>query len=229
MTKKLQLSAEEMRQLGYQAVDLIVDHMNHLKSKPVSETIDSNIFRDKLIETIPENGSNPKELLHFLNNNVFNQITHVDHPHFMAFVPGPNNYVGVLADFLASGFNVFPTAWIVGAGAEQIELTTINWLKSMLGFPDSAEGLFVSGGSMANLTALTVARQVKLNNDIENAIVYFSNQTHFSVDRALKVLGFKQHQICRIETDEDLKISVSTLRKQIKEDRLKGKTILCYC
>ena len=99
----------------------------------------------------------------------------------------------------------------------------------MLGFPDSAEGLFVSGGSMANLTALTVARQVKLNNDIENAIVYFSNQTHFSVDRALKVLGFKQHQICRIETDEDLKILVSTLRKQIKEDRLKGKTILCYC
>ena len=93
----------------------------------------------------------------------------------------------------------------------------------MLGFPDSAEGLFVSGGSMANLTALTVARQVKLNNDIENTIVYFSNQTHFSVDRALKVLGFKQHQICRIETDEDLKISVSTLRKQIKEDRLKGK------
>ena len=88
-----------MRQLGYQAVDLIVDHMNHLKSKPVSETIDSNIFRDKLIETIPENGSNPKELLHFLNNNVFNQITHVDHPHFMAFVPGPNNYVSVLADF----------------------------------------------------------------------------------------------------------------------------------
>ena len=154
---------------------------------------------------------------------MFNQITHVDHPHFMAFVPGPNNYVSVLADFLASGFNVFPTAWIVGAGAEQIELTTINWLKSMLGFPDSAEGLFVSGGSMANLTALTVARQVKLNNDIENTIVYFSNQTHFSVDRALKVLGFKQHQICRIETDEDLKISVSTLRKQIKEDRLKGK------
>ncbi|EEL64835.1 pyridoxal phosphate-dependent decarboxylase family protein [Bacillus cereus] len=227
MTKNLQLSAEEMRQLGYQAVDLIVDHMNHLKSKPVSETIDSNIFRDKLIETIPENGSNPKELLHFLNNNVFNQITHVDHPHFMAFVPGPNNYVGVLADFLASGFNVFPTAWIVGAGAEQIELTTINWLKSMLGFPDSAEGLFVSGGSMANLTALTVARQVKLNNDIENTIVYFSNQTHFSVDRALKVLGFKQHQICRIETDEDLKISVSTLRKQIKEDRLKGKKPFC--
>ena len=81
--------------------------VNHLKSKPVSETIDSNIFRDKLIETIPENGSNPKELLHFLNNNVFNQITHVDHPHFMAFVPGPNNYVGVIADFLASGFNVF--------------------------------------------------------------------------------------------------------------------------
>ena len=74
----MQLSAEEMRQLGYQAVDLIVDRMNHLKSKPVSETIDSNIFRDKLIETIPENGSNPKELLHFLNNNVFNQITHVD-------------------------------------------------------------------------------------------------------------------------------------------------------
>ncbi|MCY8911619.1 aminotransferase class I/II-fold pyridoxal phosphate-dependent enzyme [Bacillus atrophaeus] len=227
MSENLQLSAEEMRQLGYQAVDLIIDHMNHLKSKPVSETIDSNILRNKLTESIPENGSDPKELLHFLNRNVFNQITHVDHPHFLAFVPGPNNYVGVVADFLASGFNVFPTAWIAGAGAEQIELTTINWLKSMIGFPDSAEGLFVSGGSMANLTALTVARQAKLNNDIENAVVYFSDQTHFSVDRALKVLGFKQHQICRIETDEHLRISVSALKKQIKEDRTKGKKPFC--
>ncbi len=65
MTKNLQLSAEEMRQLGYQAVDLIVDHMNHLKSKPVLETIDSNIFRDKLIETIPENGSESKRITSF--------------------------------------------------------------------------------------------------------------------------------------------------------------------
>lgn len=227
MSENLQLSVEEMRQLGYQAVDLIIDHMNHLKSKPVSETIDSDILRNKLTESIPENGSDPKELLHFLNRNVFNQITHVDHPYFLAFVPGPNNYVGVVADFLASGFNVFPTAWIAGAGAEQIELTTINWLKSMLGFPDSAEGLFVSGGSMANLTALTVARQVKLNNDIENAVVYFSDQTHFSVERALKVLGFKHHQICRIETDEHLRISVSALKKQIKEDRTKGEKPFC--
>ncbi|WP_459500483.1 pyridoxal phosphate-dependent decarboxylase family protein [Bacillus sp. C1] len=227
MKENLQLSTEEMRQLGYQAIDMVIDHMNDLKSKPVSETIDSNILRNKLTESIPENGSDPKELLHFLNRNVFNQITHVDHPHFMAFVPGPNNYVGVLADFLASGFNIFPTAWIVGAGAEQIELTTINWLKSMLGFPDSAEGLFVSGGSMANLTALTVARQVKLNNDIENAVVYYSDQTHFSVDRALKVLGFKHHQICRIETDEHLRISINALRKQIKEDRTKGKIPFC--
>ncbi|MFP3887160.1 aminotransferase class I/II-fold pyridoxal phosphate-dependent enzyme [Priestia filamentosa] len=227
MSENLQLSAEEMRQLGYQAVDLIIDHMNHLKSKPVSETIDSDILRNKLTESIPENGADPKELLHFLNRNVFNQITHVDHPHFLAFVPGPSNYVGVVADFLASGFNVFPTAWIAGAGAEQIELTAINWLKSMLGFPDSAEGLFVSGGSMANLTALTVARQVKLNNDIENAVVYFSNQTHFSVDRALKVLGFKHHQICRIETDEHLRISISALKKQIKEDRTKEKKPFC--
>jgi glutamate/tyrosine decarboxylase-like PLP-dependent enzyme len=227
VSENLQLSAEKMRQLGYQAVDLIIDHMNHLKSKPVSEAIDSDILRNKLTESIPENGADPKEFLHFLTRNVFNQITHVDHPHFLAFVPGPSNYVGVVADFLASGFNVFPTAWIAGAGAEQIELTTINWLKSMLGFPDSAEGLFVSGGSMANLTALTVARQVKLNNDIENAVVYFSDQTHFSVNRALKVLGFKHHQICRIETDEHLRISVSALKKQLKEDRTKGKKPFC--
>lgn len=227
MSKNLQLSTHEMRQFGYQAVDLIIDHMTHLKNKPVSETIDHDTLRNKLTESIPEMGSNPEELLQFLNNHVFNQITHVDHPHFFAFVPGPNNYVGAVADFLASGFNVFPTAWIAGAGAEQIELTTIDWLKSMLGFQRTAGGLFVSGGSMANLTALTVAREVKLNNDIENAVVYFSDQTHFSVDRALKILGFKQDQICQIETDEHFRLSVSSLKKQIKEDRMKGKRPFC--
>lgn len=227
MLDSLQLSADEMRQLGYQAVDLIIDHMNNLKDKPVAETIDSEGLRNKLIEKIPETGSNPQELLQFLHTNVFNQITHVDHPHFFAFVPGPNNYVGVIADFLASGFNIFPTAWLSAAGAEQIELTTIQWFQSMLGFPDSAGGLFVSGGSMANLTALTVAREVKLNNDIEYAVVYFSDQTHFSVERALLILGFKQHQICRIETDEDFRISIKALKNQIKEDRMNGKKPFC--
>jgi glutamate/tyrosine decarboxylase-like PLP-dependent enzyme len=227
MYKNLQLSAEQMRRLGYQAVDMIVDHISGIKNKPVSRVIDGEFLRHKLTEPLPESGSDPEQLLAYLHDRVFNHITHVDHPHFFAYVPGPNNYVGVVADFLASGFNIFPTAWIAAAGAEQVELTTIDWFKTMVGFPDSAGGLFVSGGSMANLTALAVARQVKLDNDIDQAVVYFSDQTHFSVERALKVLGFQPHQLRWIETDDRLRISVDALKRQIEEDRMAGKKPFC--
>src|SRR4030095_5498543 len=100
--------------------------------------------------------------------DVLSSIARVIHPRFFAFIPEPGNFVGAMADALASGFNVFAGTWIGGSGAAQIELITIDWLRELCGMPPEAGGLFVSGGSMANLTALAAARHIKLDDQIRD-------------------------------------------------------------
>jgi glutamate/tyrosine decarboxylase-like PLP-dependent enzyme len=92
----------------------------------------------------------------------------------------------------------------------------VDWLRQLVGLPDTAGGHFVTGGSAANLTALAVARQVKLGGQNELGVVYFSDQTHLSIDRALKLLGFTREQICKLPSDGQFRLPVEELQyKQV--------------
>jgi glutamate/tyrosine decarboxylase-like PLP-dependent enzyme len=151
----------------------------------------------------------------------------VDHPRFFGFVPGPNNFIGVLADALAAGFNVFSGTWISGAAAAQIELVTIDWLRDLCGLPEDAGGLFTSGGSMANVTALAAARHAMLDDDVDGAVAYCSDQTHTSVDRALRLLGFGPDQLRRLPSDDQFRLDPAALRDAVATDRADGLRPFC--
>ncbi|TEU16247.1 MAG: aminotransferase class V-fold PLP-dependent enzyme [Anaerolineales bacterium] len=227
MPSTLNLSREDMRALGYRVIDMLVEHFEELPEKPVTRKANRPTLETRLREAIPEHGSNALEVLDQLRQNVFSNIMHTDHPRFFAFVPSPSNFVSVMADALASGFNVFAGTWLEASGPTQIELVTIDWLRQACGLPDSAGGLFVSGGSMANMTALAVARHVKLGNRIEGAVVYFSDQTHSSIERGLRVLGFQDHQMRKIESDDCFRLDISALERAIEADRAAGRVPFC--
>src|SRR5262249_52996150 len=108
-------------------------------------------------------------------------------------------------------------------GAAEIELITIDWLRELCGMPAEAGGLFVSGGSMANLTALAAARAVQLDDQIRDAIVYCSDQTHSCIERALGVLGFAREQIVKIVSDAEFRMPIAALEQAITRDRARGK------
>src|SRR6185437_5329834 len=166
-------------------------------------------------------------LLGRLENDVFPNNLHVDHPRFFAFVPGPGNYVSTMADALASGFNVFNGTWLGGSAAAAIELAVIGWFRGFCGFPETAGGLFVSGGSAANLTALHSARITKLGDRIAGANIYFSDQTHYSVERALRVIGFAREQFRKIPSDDSFRLPMESLREAIRADRAAGLRPFC--
>jgi glutamate/tyrosine decarboxylase-like PLP-dependent enzyme len=93
--------------------------------------------------------------------------------------------------------------------------------------PESAGGLFVSGGSMANLTCLAVARHIRLEGRMSGAVVYYSDQTHSSVERALRVLGFASEQLSRLPSDEALRLDLGALRSEVSADRGAGRRPFC--
>jgi aromatic-L-amino-acid decarboxylase len=224
---RLALSREEMREFGYAIVDLLAEHFAGIGGERVGAKSDPAKLIPMFDRDPPETGRDPNELLAQLKHDVLPNNLHVDHPRFFAFVPGPNNFVSTMADALAAGFNVFNGTWFGGSAAAAVELGVVRWLCRACGFPNTAGGLFVSGGSMANLTALVAARHALLQDRIERAVVYFSDQTHSSVERALRVIGFLPEQLRKLPSDENFRLSIKPLRDAIRSDRAKGLRPFC--
>src|SRR5437870_6525408 len=224
---RISLSGDEMRKFGYAVVDLLADHFENIRDERVGAKVDPAKLIPLFDVDPPENGRDPNEILTELKRDVFPNNLHVDHPRFFAFVPGPNNFVSAMGDALAAGFNIFNGTWLGGPGAAAVELGVVRWLCRICGLPESAGGLFVSGGSMANLTGLVAARHTLLQDRIEGATVYFSDQTHSSVQRALHVIGFSPEQMRKVPSDEEFRLSIQGLRKAIAADRAKGLRPFC--
>jgi len=224
---RIALSREEMREFGYRVVDLLAEHFASVQDGPVGAKADPAQMNSFFDRDPPEAGRDPNELLAQLERDVFPNNLHVDHPRFFAFVPGPNNFVSTMADALAAGFNIFNGTWFGGSAAAALELGVIRWLGRVCGLPSTAGGLFVSGGSVANMTGLMAARHALLQDRVDGATVYFSDQTHSSVERALRVIGFTPDQMRKLESDKKFRLSIQILRAAIADDRAKGLRPFC--
>lgn len=227
MNPKLEFSPERMRQIGYRVVDRLVEHLATLPSQRVGTKGDPATLMAALREPPPELGMEFEAVLDQLERDVLANTMHVNHPRFFAYVPGPGNFVGALADAIISGYNVFAGTWISGSGPAAVELTVLDWLREMCGLPEDAGGLFVSGGTMANLTALAVARHVKLPDGLENAIVYASDQAHSSFEKALRVIGLPAANVRKLPSDADFRLPVAEFAQWIAKDRAAGKRPFC--
>jgi len=201
MNPELEFSEVRMRQIGYRVVDSIVEHLATLPSQRVGTKGDPAVLLKALSEPVPEHGMEFEAVLDQVECEVLANTMHVNHPRFFAYVPGPGNYVGAMADALISGYNVFAGTWISGSGPAAVELTVLEWLRAMCGLPAGAGGVFVSGGTLANLTGLTVARHVKIRGRLEDATVYFSDQAHSSLEKALRTIGLPAENHRKLPSD----------------------------
>ena len=216
-----------MRDLGYRVVDMLVDHVRDVRQKPATRSEDRATLASLLHEPPPQNGQNLEALLETASNDIFANVMYLDHPRFFAFAPGPSNFVSVMADALASGFNVFAGVALESSAAAQIEETVLDWLRQICGLPQSAGGVLVSGGSIANLTAIEAGRKAMLGDKWHNATLYFSDQTHSSIGRAVRMLGFRDDQLRKIPSDEGFRIQTDRLSQTIRRDRRNGLHPFC--
>ncbi|RLV04540.1 hypothetical protein CTZ27_11530 [Streptomyces griseocarneus] len=219
----LRLSEEAMRTAGLHALEIVIERFTTSRARPPLRVPSPDELRAVLDEPLPEDGTaDLRPVLDRVARDALGEATRLDHPRSFAFTPSTGNFPAVLADALASAHLSVPGAWLVGAGPTQLELTTLGWLTTLLGLPPETGGLFVSGGSVANLTALAVARDHHLGDDCSRARLYCSTQAHPSVARATHLLGLTRGSLSAVPADHALRLDPAEVSRRITDDRGAG-------
>ena len=137
----LELSPEDMKALGYRVIDMLVDHHVRLKDCHPAGTLSRAEAEALLREPAPVGPSAPEAILEELENKVIRNTLFPTHPRHFGWIPGLINFVGAMADVIASGFNFCPGLWLEASAASQVELVAVDWLREVCGLPEGAGGL----------------------------------------------------------------------------------------
>jgi len=192
---------ETMRQLGYRAIDLVVEWMERLPDAPVGRFPRSEILKPLVEEPLPNSGQPVVEGMEKFMHEYLPYATLVNHPRFFAYIPCPGSYVGALGSFLASATNLFTSSWLGGAVAAQLEEQLLSWVRQAVDLPAEFGGVLTSGGSIANLSALAAARTRLDAEEHHLGTVYLSTEAHFSVAKAAGLLGISDSRIRHLAID----------------------------
>src|SRR5207244_2443192 len=204
-------SPEQIRSWANAAVELMAEYLGRIRDRRVYPSTSSRQIRERLESKLPDEPTTFGELLHTFRDTLIELSRHNGHPRMFGYVQAPGTAIAALADLLASTLNANLTAWRSAPAAVEIERLTIDWIKQIIGFDRDAVGLFVSGGSMANMAALAAARRAKTPAQIQNKgaqscaqllRVYASEETHYSVVKAAALLGIGRDNVRLISVDE---------------------------
>lgn len=195
-----------------------------LESEEVVKVADSNQIKKLKNIRIPSQGRQVQEVMEEMMKEVYDYGARVNHQRFFGFIPGPADLNSWIGDVMSSAYNLHAGCWLTSPTASFIEKTLIKWLSEKVGYnTEHSSGLFVSGGSMANLTAMVAARDNKLSFDkLHLGTAYVSDQTHSSIKKALKISGISPNNIRKIPSDSNYKMKIDELEQAIKNDVKNG-------
>ena len=175
-----------------------------------------------LRQPLPETGADFAALLAQFDQVVAPHACRINHPRFLAFVPSAPSVAATLGDWLCAAANFFAGVWLEAAGPTQVELVVLEWFCQWLNLPAGTQGLLTSGGSEANLTALVVAREQLGREQRDRAVLYVSQERHWSIDRAAHIMGLRADQVQRLAVDAGFQLAPATLLDAITRDRGAG-------
>ena len=223
----LQMSPEQMLDLGRQALDLIVNRIENLPDEGAWEGEFREVLESHLAEDPPEGPNPASAVLERLARDVLPFTARLDHPRFFGFIPTSSTWPGVVADLLAAGYLINECTWLVASGPSQLELVVIDWFRRWIGYPEGAAGLFTSGGSAASVDALVAAREAA--GHPERATVYMSDQSHSALPRAAVIVGIRRDHIRTIPSDSSFRLDLEALSRAVAADRAAGLRPLAVC
>ncbi|HEX2059797.1 MAG TPA: aminotransferase class I/II-fold pyridoxal phosphate-dependent enzyme [Thermoanaerobaculia bacterium] len=197
----------DSRAFAHQLVDLLFDHVETIESRPVVEWLPASELRE-----LVRLGGAPADPLE-LAGLVARYSNQLHHPAYMGHQVCPPLLDSATADLLISVLNNSTAVWEMSPIATVIETEIVRWLASLAGFPETAEGTAVSGGSAANLTGLLAARaRFEVG---KRPVIITSADAHYSVARAGAIMGIPAADVLKVPTDEMHRMDVEALEEAL--------------
>jgi len=233
------IDLDAFRRLGREAIDLIADYHAGLAERRVLPLASAADVAAAFDGPLPEEGDAPEALLADWRDTVVPLSTAVGSPRHFAFVNGSGAMIGILAEALAAGTNTNAGAWKLGPGAAAMERQVLRWIARFVGYPEDTGGILVSGGTMANFTALLTALRHRAPYDSTPGglqdparagrfLLYMSDhEGHVSVVRAADMLNLGRDAVRRVPSRADFTMDPDALDRMVAEDRARGDVPFC--
>ena len=226
---------DEFQDLAHKVVDDLVGYLKTVGDRPVWTPLPEEA-KELFAEPLPLKGSKESEVYESVKNHILPYPTNNIHPRFWSWVGGTGTPSQLIADMVISAMNS-GSLGLDETASTYVELQLLSWLKTLLSYPQDANGLLVSGGSMANLVGLAVARTHAAGYDIrdeginlnDNArlMFYTSVETHSCIRKAIELLGLGSKSLKLIPINDDYTVNLDLLQNAIDKDRKNGRIPAC--
>ncbi len=233
-TRRLKMDNREFRAQAHKLVDWMADYFENIEQySPKSQVKPKEIYNE-LPQSPPQKGEDFNMIFQDFQQHILKGITHWQHPSFFAYFPANNSFPSVLAEMLTAALGAQCMVWETSPAAAELEERMMNWLKEIMGIPAHFEGVIQDTASTATLCAILTAREQYTNYQSNekgiaenNFKVYCSNQTHSSIDKAVKIAGIGSQNLIKIAVDTDFSMIPQALENSILSDIEKGFKPLC--
>ncbi|KAI3712305.1 hypothetical protein L1987_70856 [Smallanthus sonchifolius] len=215
------LDPEEFRRQAHLVVDFIADYYSNIEKYPVCSQVEPGY----LIKTMPKSAPLQPEpietILQDVQKHIIPGITHWQRPGFFGYFQSNGSTGNFLGEMLLTGFNIVGFNWLASPAATELEMVVMEWILKLLQLPKSfsfsSDGGGVIHGSTCEsfICTLVAARDKKLNQfgmrrtDLGKLVVYCSDQTHYSLKKACKVIGISPNNIRSIQTKKSMNFQLS--------------------
>lgn len=232
------MDVAEFHHAAHQVADLVWRYLQDVESYPILPDLEPGTIRARLPSAPPEEPEPLQEILFDYQRLIEPNITHWQHPGFMAYFPSVACGPGILGEWLAAGLNSNVMFWKNAPASTELEERVVSWLRQMLGLPAGFDGMFTDTASVSSLLALVAARHAVPGLDAAGAglagraglprlRIYASTEAHSSIEKAAIVTGVGRAGLRRIATDERYRMRPQELARAIAEDRAQGWLPFC--
>ena len=221
------MTPEAFRDAGHQLIDWIADYRLHIETLPVRAQTEPGEIKGNLPAEPPKSPQSPSQVLSDLETILVPGITQVQHPMHFGWFPSNSSLASVLGDLASSGLGTLGISWESCPALTEVEEVVCDWMRQLTDLSDRWEGCIQDTASTACLVALLVARERASNysqsrgglqSEAQALIVYTTEQSHSSVNKAALLAGFGAENLRLVETDATYAMSASALANCIRQD-----------
>ncbi len=229
---EMAMTPDEFREIGHALIDWIAEYRARVGDLPVMSQVKPGDVRKHLPAAAPEQGDGLDGLIDDLEHVLVPGLTHLQHPRNFSYFPANSELSSVLGDLLSSGLGQLGLNWQASPALTEFEEHMADWMRQLIGLPDSFSGVIQDTASTSSLIALLCAREKStrqgqtrggLQSENRALTVYVSSQSHSSVEKAALLAGFGRDNLRAIDTDDDYALRVDRLEAAIKADLEQGR------